>query len=232
MACEILFKTPYPYLIVPCKHQTHVKGEKCFKNKCIGVNKVFLDGYVANVASLDNSVVVKWNIDKMDKNEMIREMRIQNIASSIGVAPRILDYYEDDDYFYFFMENLVEKGYYSLYDLYIDYDSKGEEVLYIPDYILEKVAKTIVKLNKIGIPHNDLHSKNVFYNPKRKHILLIDFGESYYFKSGKEASEMEFYSYNNSQNFPLNTIRKYNNPDEVMKSNWNYIWTIAKRLRK
>ena len=141
---------------------------------------------MGTVVMLENNMIVKWNNEPEDVEDMLNEIRLQNAAVAIGLAPKILGYYRERDYFYVFMENLVAKGYKTVWELY---HKDGE--LKVPNNVLRLTAKGICKLNQMGISHGDIHAENVFYNSKKKKVMFIDFGMAEQHAYPEDALENE-----------------------------------------
>jgi hypothetical protein len=100
-------------------------------------------------------MILKWNRDKKHLDSMMRELRIQNIAYAIGIAPKIYDWYyqpvsiyrfddlvKRDGYLFIFMENLIDKGYKTIFEIFAKYKKNGEFNGFkrIPKKILLKIA--------------------------------------------------------------------------------------------
>ncbi len=181
--CEILDNIYIPILERKCNGQTQLTGNKCYKNKCYKVTKILsgpnnFSGNVVEIQMNDKSYIVKWNKYKENKYEMIKEIKFQNIIYTLGLAPKIETYYEDKDHIYIFMENLLNKGYQSLGDLY---KRKVQVNLFykkIPENILKIIGNHVKILHEHSISHGDLHFLNIFYNPETKSVKFIDFGYS------------------------------------------------------
>jgi len=168
-----------------CIGQKKLKGNKCFEDYCFPITKVLSGnnhfGYVVIVDTDKGKYVVKWNIRKKDVN-MKKEVKFQKEAHRLGLAPKIITYYRTKNNFYIYMENLADKGYKSISELY-----KKK----VPVHVLKKIVKRLCKLHRNGIAHGDIHSENVFYNSKKKKIMFIDFGMSKHYKSEKLARKKE-----------------------------------------
>jgi serine/threonine protein kinase len=86
-------------------------------------------------------------------------------------------------------------------------------------YIFKKIRSIMSLFNKEGITHNDLNSKNIFYNPDNKKVLIGDWGEG---KIENRIEDIDFWQYNVIKNelifsyFLKNT--KYENFTKFLKS--------------
>lgn len=81
--------------------------------------------------------------------------------------------------------------------------------------IFEKLRYIISLFNKEGITHNDLNSKNIFYNPKTKKLLLNDWGEG---KLEYKNEDMNFWEYTVIKNeLILQYFLKNNKYEDFMK---------------
>lgn len=226
------FREFIPILTNTCKNQHRTKGNKHFQNKCYCVKKVLSGddnscGKVVVIETPKDSYVIKWNIDLKDRDNMLMELRLQNVASALGLAPKIIDYYADDKYFYIVMENLLTKGYKTVFDLYHNFDEDEDEEsaineLYLPNEVLRAIAKALCKLHNQGISHHDAHPKNVFYNPKTKKVMFIDFGLSKRFASHVEALNYERYDWSSLMEYIT---------DYEINTNWYIIKTYLHQMK-
>jgi len=222
-SCNIDYSVlPVPRLKQACRGQYDIKGPKCFKNVCYKVNKVLSssagnESFLGNVVLIDN-VVIKWNRSPKERENMLMELKIQNIAHTLGLAPKILDAYEDGKYFFIVMTNLTKQGYKSVYDLFMkeildEYWNGGNlGKIYIPEEVLILIAQGLDQLHEYGFIHGDLHPNNVFYNPNKHKIMFIDFGLSRHFKSKEEAIENE--------RFKFSEWLTYMGKGSTMPKNW------------
>ncbi len=142
--------------------------------------------------------IIKWNKYPEHKNDMIHEIKMQNIAYTIGLAPKIISFYQDQNHMYIIMTNLNNHGYETLYSLYRkkrqDPNKKDpDQYKKIPKKITNKLIDVVNKLHSIGISHRDLHAGNIFYNKKLNDIKIIDFGLSIMYPSKLEAHLNENY---------------------------------------
>lgn len=231
--CNIDYKIlPIPKLKSACKGQNKLKGNKCFRNFCYRVRDILSskDNFLGNVVLIDNpndpneKLVCKWNRYREHRENMLNEVKMQNIAYTLGIAPKIIETYEDGTYFYIIMENLIKKGYNTIYNIYMknilnNYweGDGGLENLYIPENVLQLIGKGLNQLHNHGIIHGDLHPQNVFYNTKTHQIMFIDFGLSKKFYSKQEAIDNEkFYFtywityYGNNSTLPKNWLNIIN----------------------
>lgn len=209
--CQVDYSIlPVPLLNKGCIGQYDLRGKKCFKNKCSKVKGVLSseDNFLGNVVLIEdpefpeNNVVVKWNRYSEERENMLMELKIQNIAYTLGLAPKILDAYEDGMYFFIIMENLINKGYKTVHDVFMKHilenywnNGGGLENLIIPENVLKLIGKGLKKLHNLHFIHGDLHPQNVFYNKEQHKIMFIDFGHAKKFKSKKEAKDYEKYSF-------------------------------------
>jgi serine/threonine protein kinase len=194
-------------------NKCHSKNKFCFKNKCHSKNKKISNSIniYGDVYILDNNHIIKINREVTKKEYLDSEIKIQEYVAKHGLAPKIYQYYYDpistntntNTRCYIIMENLLEKGYRTLYDLYESPDTK-----IIPDICLKTLKKAVSKLHKIGIAHKDLHSMNILYNPTKNKIKFIDFGISEKFNTINKAILLEKWN-------QLMSIKKY------IKGSWN-----------
>jgi len=166
------------YLQKSCNKQNTVSGSKCYKDKCHKVLKVLsitnrkdpnfnAYGHVVSIKISGKYYVVKWNRQSKLKMSVKNEILIQEMAAKENLAPKILTYYEDQKHYYIIMEDIVKKG-------FIIINSITEHL----DEMFIAIDNALTKLHNLGIVHNDLHSNNIFYNPKTKKVLFIDYGIS------------------------------------------------------
>jgi serine/threonine protein kinase len=209
--CEIDYRVlPVAKLKQACRGQLDLQGPKCFKNICTRVTGVLSskDNFLGNVVLIEDpedpgqQLVVKWNRFSEERENMLTELRIQNIAYAMGLAPKVIEAYEDGRYFFIVMTNLIKKGYRTIHSLFMHdilteyWEGEGSlDDLYVPEEVLMLIAKGLDKLHVQGIIHGDLHPQNVFYNPKLHKIMFIDFGHARKFASKAEAREHEKYSF-------------------------------------
>jgi serine/threonine protein kinase len=163
----------------------------CYKNDCRAIKKMLSGSknVFGDVFSLQGSrgskrpdnIVVKVNKKKIKSVNFFNEIKIQQIAAKHNLAPQILEYYVDKSTqkYYIIMDDLLELGYKTFHDNF--------KVKKVPLKVLVLLKDSILKLNKIGISHKDLHGNNIFYNPKTHDIKFIDFGLSSYHKSRRMA---------------------------------------------
>lgn len=212
--CEIISDIIMPRLSISCVDQHKPNGKKCFKNKCLEVNAVIsmsdeVSGYGnvvrVNDPETDRNFIVKWNRYRRDLDDFKREVRIQNLAYSYGLAPRIIQFYrqnsskhsEENGYIYIFMEDLISKGYDTIPNIYGRFKN-GKQIGYqgkknrIPGNVINEITKAMQKLHTIGISHRDVHPGNVFYNKVENKVIFIDFGQSEIHNTPFKALEEEF----------------------------------------
>lgn len=182
------------------------KNTYCYKNKCHSTSTKLSSSMnrYGIVYILDNNHVIKISKEHENENELIKEIQIQKYTSKYKLAPKIYQYYfeheNDKEYtsvlknenknkkMYIVMENLLTKGYRTLYELY----EKTNKT--IPDECIEIIIKNIKKLHGIGVSHRDLHSMNILYNENTKKIKFIDFGLSIKTDSINSAIVLEKWS--------------------------------------
>jgi predicted Ser/Thr protein kinase len=213
--CEITNDLVMPQLSVSCLKQHLPEGKKCFRNECLEVSKLIsisdATSAYGNIVQVTNSgnetFIVKWNRYRNNIDEFKYEVRIQKAAYTIGIAPKILQIYEQKSknssggYIYMFMTDLIVLGYKSISEYFGVFNkgiqvgfkkNKTEKLNDVPSIIIEKIAESLKKLHSIGIAHRDLHPGNVFTNGKN--IIFIDFGLSKKYSSREEAHRNEKYS--------------------------------------
>src|SRR5574343_589700 len=184
-----------------CKINKHVLSKKCndsksvcYKNTCVPKKKQISNdtNKYGDVFVLDNKykMILKVNREPEETiNKLSNEVTIQNYVSKYDLAPRIYEYYVESlskrHKYYIIMENLTEKGYQSLYELY---EKTGKQM---PDKTIIELKRAIQKLHYIKIAHRDLHSMNIFYNKEQNKIKFIDFGRSVKCKTVENAILLE-----------------------------------------
>lgn len=192
--CFIDSRYSVPRLRKQCKGQKNVHGSKCYKNRCKSVTRVLSSdsnvyGNVVLIKDGKKSIVVKWNRYSEELENMIMELKMQNIAHSLKLAPKILDAYKDGKKLFIIMENLLSKGYDTIHNIF--------KRTKIPKEVLLLISKGLCKLHKAGISHGDLHPLNVFYNPKKHKIMFIDFGFAQRHSSPMKARKEEKFDFTN-----------------------------------
>jgi hypothetical protein len=240
--CEITNDLVMPKLSVSCLKQHLPNGKKCFQNECLEVTKLIsisnetsaFGNIVQVMNSKNESFIVKWNRYRNSVNEFKYEIRIQNAAYTLGLAPKIIQVYEQKSqkssggYIYIFMTDLFVLGYKSISE-YFGIFKKGKLVGFkkiknekndIPNFIIVKIAESLKKLHSIGIIHGDLHPGNVFTDGKN--IKFIDFGLSKKYANKDDAYKNEKYS---STKYLLTSEGTY---DKLIPNNWKYIHTLCK----
>jgi len=245
--CQITDNIVMPRLSVSCAQQHLPGGKKCFNNECLEVTKLISvsedTSFFGNIVQVLNkngeTYVVKWNRYRDNVNEFKYEVRIQKAASTLGIAPQILQVYEQQSerssggYIYIFMTDLLKAGYKSISDFFGIYDRKGRQIGFkkyqgethdIPQLAIVEIAKALKKLHAIGIAHKDLHPGNVFTNGQR--IVFIDFGFSEMYANVGDAWRHEKYA----------TTRKFvtsggTQNTHLIPNNWKDIKTLSKPYR-
>ena len=209
--CEIDYRIlPIAKLKQACRGQFDLNGPKCYKNMCSKVTGVLStdSNYLGNVVLItdpenpDQQLVVKWNRFSENREKMLYELKLQNIAYALGLAPKIIEAYEDGNYFFITMTNLIKKGYRTVYDLFVKkivdkyWNEEGNlDNLFVPEEVLELIGKGLSKLHTEHIAHRDLHPRNVFYNPDTHKIMFIDFGAARKYGSIEEATMAEKFDF-------------------------------------
>ncbi len=242
--CEITNDIIMPKLSVSCLNQNKPNGKKCFKNKCLEVSKLISisneTSSFGNIVQVkddnDETYIVKWNRFRNDISEFKYEVRIQQIAYSLGLGPKILQVYEQKSqvssggYIYIFMTDLIKLGYKSISEYFGLFNKQKKQIGWrkikkeqydgIPKLIIIEIAKTLKKLHSVGIAHRDLHPGNVFTNGSK--IMLIDFGLSKKYNNSKDAWSYEKFS--NNRKFWSDL---YTN-EQMIPSNWEEIKNLSK----
>ena len=197
LSCEIDNNLIMPQLTIPCPRQDKPERPKCYQNQCLKViriisgpdDEVSAMGNVVQVAGPHGNFIIKWNRyrDQEDIDDIKRELRFQRAAWTAGLAPKVLEVYEqtykDGSYVYMVMPDLIAMGYRTISELFGKFDKKGRPAGFknhgkIPVHVLKDISETLLRLHRLGIVHKDLHPGNVFYNPETGGVQLIDFGLS------------------------------------------------------
>lgn len=153
----------------------------CYKNACYNKNILGAQGSNSEVSRIfikKGGKIVPIIVKKMSTehaanrfNNPLNEINNYILASKKGIVPRFLDYYEyeinGNTYYLLFLEDLIYRGYKTLGSIY--------EIKEYRQAII-KLEEILGRLTSLGISHNDLHSRNIFWNNKKKDIKLIDFG--------------------------------------------------------
>ena len=244
-SCKIKKTNIIPILEQGCPGQEKSRGQKCFDNRCYVIERVLSgeDNFFGKVAIVkvvgpngkSNSYVVKWNRSPNDVEDMYKEIRLQGAASAMGLAPKIKSYYRDSYHFYVFMENLVNQGYQSIYDLYYDpYEDSDNTDIKLPKKLIRLIAQGLCKLNNMNISHGDAHPQNVFYNPQKNKVMFIDFGLANHHDSPESAmSEEKFdFTFWVSDNETTSTIPvNWRNIQDLLKKANGLCDTILKKRK-
>jgi tRNA A-37 threonylcarbamoyl transferase component Bud32 len=168
------------------QEQQNEASDKFYKDRYLKVKEIISGGehsLMGNVVVLENDLVMKWN--RYSKDNMLREIRYQNVMYCHGLAVKIHDYYQTDNHVYFIMNNLIKDGYTSL-ETIIDNGEFNTDVAY-------SVAFAIDKMHRLCLVHNDLHEANIFY--KSDSVKFIDFDKASFVYSYEEAKQLEDYNY-------------------------------------
>lgn len=209
--CDINYKMlPVARLKQACRGQIDLNGPKCFRNICSKVTGVLSsdDNFLGNVVLIDDpenpgeQLVIKWNRFSEERENMLTELKIQNIAYTLKLAPKVLEAYEDGKYFFIIMQNLIKKGYRTIHSLFMHeilteyWEGEGSlDELFVPEEILKLIGEGLNKLHNLGLVHGDLHPQNVFYNPTEHKIMFIDFGHARRYATKEEARANEKYNF-------------------------------------
>ncbi len=241
--CNITNNLVMPKLTISCLKQHLPNGKKCFRNKCLEVTKLIsvsdetsTMGNIVQVANDDNETyIVKWNRYRDTVAEFKYEVRIQKAAFSLGIAPQILQVYEQESerssggYIYIFMTDLIKLGYKSISEFFGIFKN-GKQVGFkkytgekddIPRLAIIEIAKTLKKLHSIGIAHKDLHPGNVFTNGRK--IMLIDFGLSEMYANSGDAWRHEHFS--STRHFVSDEGTPFTH---LLPNNWKDIKALSK----
>lgn len=246
--CSITNNLIMPKLSVSCLKQHLPSGKKCFKNRCLEVMKLVsvsdetsTMGNIVQVSDGDNGYVdeetyiVKWNRYRDTVAEFKYEVRIQKIAFSLGIAPKILQVYEQESetssggYIYIFMTDLIKLGYKSVSEFFgvfrngkqIGFKKYAGETNDIPQLAIVEIAKTLKKLHAVGVSHKDLHPGNVFTNGNK--IMLIDFGLSEMYANFGDAWRHEHFS--STRHFISDDGTPFTH---LLPNNWKHIKSLSK----
>jgi hypothetical protein len=204
-----------PKLSVSCLKQHLISGKKCFKNKCLDVIKFVSvsnqpNNVVGNIVEVSNgqgeTYFVKWNRYKCKISEFKYEVRVQKAAHLLGLAPQILQIYEQEEeqYVYIFMTDLIRLGYRSITEYFglfkdgkqIGFKSYSGPTNVIPQVIIIEIANALKKLHSVGIAHGNVYPGNVFTDGKK--IVFIEYGRSEMYPSAEDAWKNEKFSSFNS----------------------------------
>lgn len=240
--CRIRDDLIMPRLEVSCLHQHLPSGKKCFRNECLEVSKLISVsdetssfGNIVQVSNGEETYIVKWNRYRDTVAEFKTEVRMQRAAYTLGIAPQILQIYEQRStkssggYIYIFMTDLIAAGYKSISEFFGVYRN-GKQIGFkkyagepgdLPRLAIVEIAKALKKLHSVGIAHRDLHPGNVFTNGKR--IVFIDFGLSKHYSDAGDAWRHEKYA--TTRSFVTSEGTHYTN---LIPNNWKDIKTLSK----
>ena len=143
-------------------------------------------GCVGNIASLNGTnTIVKWSRRNRpdDIENFVDEISKHRAIHKIGLAPKILQVYQDFNSTYIFMENMVLQG----YDLVANYD--------LDNNLVTDIANAFIKLHQNCIVHGDAHSYNIFYKHDTRSVKFIDFSYSKFCNTYNEAYSSECFDY-------------------------------------
>ena len=186
----------------------------------------------------EETYVVKWNRYRDTVAEFKTEVRMQRVAYALGLAPQILQIYEQRStrssggYIYIFMTDLIAAGY-KLISEYFGVYQRGKQVGFkkyagepkdLPHLAIVEIAKALKKLHAAGIAHRDLHPGNVFTNGRR--IVFIDFGLSKHYSDPGDAWRHEKYA--TTRRFVTSEGTHYTN---LIPNNWKDIKQLSKPYR-
>jgi len=130
--------------------------------------------------------------------------------------PKILDYWQDEFYYYFVMEsdrNIDLFEYIENYDIDI---SQARD-------IFKQIVKIIYHLHSHGIVHMDIKDENIIINTETKKVKLIDFGSSSYYKDGMI---FKYYVSSGDYSAPETFTNKYEGPPQDIWSLGVLLYTI------
>lgn len=143
---------------------------------------------VGYIVKLSNNLLVKWNKNSCDFDNIKNEVYYQNLVHNIGLAAKIHAYYEIDNHVYIFMENLCDKGYKT-----VGYFLENENEDIDDDKMMNSIKRSIDELHNNGFIHGDIHEYNMFYNPDKDHVLFIDFDKSKKSDDPKKDESYQFF---------------------------------------
>lgn len=214
-------KYPVSKIAKVCDSQHSLKGNKCFGGECQQVIKVLSSrsNYFGNVVVIkgDNNknYIVKWNRYSEEKENTLREIKFQDAAASLKLAPVIYETYMHGKHFYIVMEYLNDKGFKSIFDHYIKDKviNKQYKDIIIPESVIIRIADACNILHASRISHGDLHPRNVFYNKRTNKVKFIDFGDAMIHKTPAKARENERYNFS----------QWYVSNKKILPSNWDSI---------
>jgi len=128
----------------------------------------------------------------------------------------IIDYWQDEIYYYFVMESDHDIDLFEYIDHYeIDIPSARE--------IFLQVVKIIYHLHTHGIVHMDIKDENIIINKDTKKVKLIDFGSSSYYKDG---TIFKYYVSSGDYSAPETFTNKYEGPPQDIWSLGVLLYTI------
>jgi len=128
----------------------------------------------------------------------------------------ILDYWQDEIYYYFVMESDHDIDLFEYIDNFeIDIQSARE--------IFLQVVKIVHHLHTHGIVHMDIKDENIIINKETKKVKLIDFGSSSYYKDG---TIFKYYVSSGDYSAPETFTNKYEGPPQDIWSLGVLLYTI------
>ena len=146
-------------------------------------------GANGNVYNIGNNRILKHITGKGRHSRGILESRYQKIAGNAGLAPKILEIYNEN--------NTSEGGFFIMQKLppntitAHEYDKRLEQFGKSPNGPRQAlVAKAFHNLHTLGISHGNAHAGNIMFtiDPntlKIKKVWIIDFGRSSVIPAGK-----------------------------------------------
>ena len=133
----------------------------------VSLSKKKLIYSVKNDPTLFVKIVELENIDT--HISVLNEIKLQQMASKLGISPKIIDYYIKDNIMYIIMEKVNGK---TIYDIY------GELPDDVPDNIYTEIHNKLIDLLSIGIEYHDISPYNFIVESESNAIKIIDFGHA------------------------------------------------------
>ncbi|ORX82370.1 kinase-like protein [Anaeromyces robustus] len=130
---------------------------------------------------------------------------------------RILDYWQDEIYYYFVMDSDHDIDLFEYIDNFeIDIPTARE--------IFLQVVKIVHHLHSHGIVHMDIKDENIIINKETKKVKLIDFGSSSYYEDGKI---FKYFVSSGDYSAPETFTNKYEGPPQDIWSLGVLLYTIV-----